>query len=83
MIGKAEPAAVRLPYHAIAKTGVAFRQETIRSIDPERKRAITDQGAYEGDVLVDTLGADLDPAATPGLSTGPTSSIPSPAGTGA
>jgi len=67
MFGKAEPAAVRLPYHTIAKPGVAFRQATIRAIDPERKRAITDQGTYEGDVLVVALGADLDPAATPGL----------------
>ena len=67
MFGKQEPAAAHLPYRAIAKPGVAFRQETILSIDPERKRAVTDQGAYEGDVLVVTLGADLDPAATPGL----------------
>jgi sulfide:quinone oxidoreductase len=67
MFGKQEPAAVRLPYRAIAKPGVEFRREVIRSIDPERKRAVTDRGTYEGDVLVVALGADLDPAATPGL----------------
>jgi sulfide:quinone oxidoreductase len=67
MFGKQEPAAVRLPYSAIVKPGVEFRQESILSIDPERKRAVTDQGSYEGDVLVVALGADLDPAATPGL----------------
>ena len=67
MFGKQEPAAVRLPYRAIAKPGVEFRQETILSIDPERKRAVTDHGTYEGDVLVVALGADLDPSATPGL----------------
>jgi sulfide:quinone oxidoreductase len=67
MFGKAEPAAVRLPYRAIAKPGVEFLQEAIRSIDPERKRAVTDRGTYEGDVLVVALGADLDPSATPGL----------------
>lgn len=67
MFGKAEPAAVRLPYRAIVKPGVEFRQETIRAIDPERKRVVTDRGAYEGDALVITLGADLDPSATPGL----------------
>src|SRR5215207_5338443 len=67
MFGKAEPAAVRLPYRAIAKPGVEFRQEAILSIDPERKRAVTDRGTYEGDVLVVALGADLDPSATPGL----------------
>src|SRR4051812_541124 len=52
MFGKAEPAAVRLPYRTIAKAGVDFRQETIVSIDPERKRAVTDRGAYEADILV-------------------------------
>jgi sulfide:quinone oxidoreductase len=67
MFGKQEPAAVRLPYSAIAKPGVEFRQETILSIDPERKRAVTDHGSYESDVLVVALGADYDPAATPGL----------------
>lgn len=67
MFGKVEPAAVRLPYASIAKPGVAFRQETILAIDPERKRAVTDRGEHEGDVLVVALGADYDPAATPGL----------------
>jgi sulfide:quinone oxidoreductase len=67
MFGKQEPASVRVPYRAIAKPGVTFRQETIRAIDLERKRAVTDRGSYEGDVLVVALGADLDPAATPGL----------------
>ena len=66
MFGKAEPAAVRLPYRAIAKPGVEFRQQTILAIDPERKRAVTDHDTYEGEGLVVALGADLDPAA-PGL----------------
>jgi sulfide:quinone oxidoreductase len=67
MFGKQEPAAVRLPYRAIAKPGVEFRQETILAIDPVRKSAVTDRGTYQGDVLVVALGADLDPGATPGL----------------
>jgi sulfide:quinone oxidoreductase len=67
MFGKEEPAAVRLPYSAITKPRVEFRQETVLSIDPEQKRAVTDRGSYEGDVLVVALGADLDPSATPGL----------------
>ncbi|MFL5759327.1 MAG: NAD(P)/FAD-dependent oxidoreductase [Thermomicrobiales bacterium] len=67
MFGREEPAAVRMPYRAFAKPGVKFRQETILSIDPARKRAVTDRGSYEGDVLVVALGADLDPSATPGL----------------
>jgi sulfide:quinone oxidoreductase len=67
MFGKQEPAAVRIPYRAIAKPGVTFCRETILEIDPDRKRAVTDRGTYEGDALVVALGADLDPAATPGL----------------
>src|SRR5688500_5836252 len=41
IFGKEEPAAVRVPYDAIARPGVEFRQESIVSIDPERKRAVT------------------------------------------
>jgi sulfide:quinone oxidoreductase len=42
-------------------------QTTIRSIDPARRRVETDGGVFDGDVMVVALGADLDPAATPGL----------------
>jgi sulfide:quinone oxidoreductase len=66
-----EPAdAVRIPYREIAKPGVEFRQERVTSIDPHRRRVVTDRGSYEADVLVVALGADLDPAATPGLDEG-------------
>ena len=62
--------AVRLPYDRIAKPGVRFLRETITSIDPERRRATTDAGTHEGDVLVVALGADYDLDATPGLAEG-------------
>ena len=39
----------------------------MRSIDPIAKRVETDAGAFECEILVAALGADLDPAATPGL----------------
>jgi sulfide:quinone oxidoreductase len=67
MFGHADPQAVRVPYRAIAKPGVQFRQEAITGIDPLAKRVTTDGGAYEADVLVVALGADYDVAATPGL----------------
>ncbi len=44
-----------------------FAQETVISIDPERRRVTTDAATYEPDILVVALGADLDPAATPGM----------------
>jgi len=67
MFGRQMPAAARHPYRDIVKPGVRVLQTTVRSIDPAAKRAVTDDGTFEGDVLVLALGADLDPAATPGL----------------
>jgi sulfide:quinone oxidoreductase len=67
MFGKRTPDAVRLPYRDLATPHVRFRQETVTEIDPERRRVVTDGGAYEADVLVVALGADYDLAATPGL----------------
>lgn len=67
MFGRAEPATVQHAYACMVKPGVKFVQTTVRSIDPVAKRVATDAGAYEADVLVVALGADLDPAATPGL----------------
>jgi sulfide:quinone oxidoreductase len=68
MFGHATSEAVRVPYKAIVKSGVTFRQETITSIDPVAKRVTTDASTYDADVLVVALGADYDIAATPGLS---------------
>jgi sulfide:quinone oxidoreductase len=67
MFGRRVAGEVLHPYRDIDKPGLRFVQSTIRSIDPVAKRVDTDDGAFEGDVLVIALGADLDPAATPGL----------------
>jgi sulfide:quinone oxidoreductase len=67
MFGRRTMDDVRLPYRDIAKPSFEFRQETIVSIDAERKRVITDSGTHETDILVIALGADLAPEATPGL----------------
>jgi sulfide:quinone oxidoreductase len=67
MFGRRRLDEVRLYYRDIAKPNVEFRQETIVSIDPHTRRVETDGGAYDADILVLALGADLDPAATPGL----------------
>ena len=67
MFGKETPEAIRIPYSGFRKPGVDLRQETITSIDPVRKSVVTDRGIYEADVLVVALGADLNPAFTPGL----------------
>jgi sulfide:quinone oxidoreductase len=67
MFGRADLAGVRVPYANLHKPSVRFAQETVISIDPERRRVTTDAATYEPDILVVALGADLDPAATPGL----------------
>ena len=67
MFGKALAANVRHSYANIVKPGVRFVQSTIRSIDPTAKRVETDAGTFDADLLVVALGADLHPAATPGL----------------
>ena len=61
---------VRLPYRHLAKPGVAFRQETVLSIDPRHRRVTTDLATYDADFLVVALGADYDRAATPGFMEG-------------
>ena len=55
------------PYRDLAKPGVRFVRANVLAIDPERRRADTDAGTFDADVLVVALGADLDPGATPGL----------------
>jgi sulfide:quinone oxidoreductase len=70
MFGRKTPGAVRIPYSSLVKPGVRFRQEEIIAIDPESRRVRTTKGTYDADVLVIALGADYDPAATPGLSSG-------------
>jgi sulfide:quinone oxidoreductase len=67
MFGRERAEAVRLPYRAVAKPGVRFRQETITAIDPVSRRVTTSEGTHDSDVLVVALGADYDVGATPGL----------------
>src|SRR3954470_15230848 len=67
MFGHAKPDEVLHPYVDLVKPGVRFVSSTIRAIDPATKRVETDAGDFDADVLVVALGADLDPAATPGL----------------
>jgi len=67
MFGRVDPATVRLPYARLSKPSVRFVQERAVSIDPEHRRVTTDKSQYQPDILVIALGADLDPAATPGM----------------
>lgn len=67
MLGRRDPASVRLAYRDIAHPQVHFRQETVTAIDPAARTATTEAGTHGADILVVALGADLDLDATPGL----------------
>ena len=67
MFGRRQASEVWNSYSDINKPGVEFRQETVTSIDPTRRRVVTDAGTYDADILVVALGADYNTGATPGL----------------
>src|SRR4051812_15980217 len=67
MFGRTTADQVRHSYTDVVKPGVRFVRATITGIDPDAKIVTTDAGTFEADVLVVALGAELDPAATPGL----------------
>src|SRR5439155_6461198 len=67
MFGRTVADAVHHSYRDVVKPGVQFVQATVRSIDPDARRVETDAGPFDADILVVALGAELDPAATPGL----------------
>ena len=67
MFGRAAATDVVHPYRAIDKPGVRFVAARVESIDPITRVVTTSAGTFESDILVVALGADLDPAATPGL----------------
>jgi len=67
MFGRKDLGSVRVPYSHLDKPSVRFARETILTIDPESRRVTTDAATYDPDILVVALGADLDPAATPGM----------------
>ena len=67
LLGRQTRAEVSCPYPSFVAPGVAFRQELVVSIDPRTRHVVTSGGTYEPDILVVALGADYDPAATPGF----------------
>jgi sulfide:quinone oxidoreductase len=70
MFGRTTPDAVRHAYRDIVKPGVHVLRETVTAIDAETRSVTTDAGIHDADVLVVSLGADYDFAATPGLAEG-------------
>ena len=67
MFGRTTAEHVVHRYADMVKPGVRFVQSTVRRLDPVTKVVETDAETLVADILVVALGADLDPAATPGL----------------
>jgi sulfide:quinone oxidoreductase len=70
MFGRTSADHVAHRYADVVKPGVRFVQSTVTALDPVARRVTTDNGTFDADILVVALGADLDPAATPGLVVG-------------
>jgi sulfide:quinone oxidoreductase len=70
MFGRATADHVLHRYADVDMPGVRFVRSVVRSLDPAARRVVTDGEVLEADILVVALGADLDPAATPGLAEG-------------
>jgi sulfide:quinone oxidoreductase len=67
MFGRTTAESVLHRYEDVVKPGVHVVSAEITAIDPAARRVETTAGPFQGDALVVALGADLDPAATPGL----------------
>lgn len=67
MFGHTDAERVRLPYADVSHPGVRMVRAEVLGIDPVTRTVTVTGGELEADILVIALGADLDPAATPGL----------------
>jgi len=70
MFGRKLAADVFHPYRDLDKPGLTFVRATVHLIDPVAKHVETDSGAFDADIIVVALGAELHPSATPGLTEG-------------
>jgi sulfide:quinone oxidoreductase len=67
MFGRATEGHVEHPIKDAAHHGVRVVKATVLEIDPVKRNVVTDAGNFDADILVIALGAEVDPAATPGL----------------
>ena len=67
MFGRTDLTGVRIPYRNSTSPRSGSCTRPFVPIDPERRRVVTNDATYDPDILVVGAGADLDPAATPGM----------------
>jgi len=66
MVGRRQPTRLQRPIAELLGPGIELVRATVREIDPDRRRVVTDAGELEGDAIVVALGAQLAPEASPG-----------------
>jgi len=67
MVGKRSAASISRPLTSLARRGIEVRIGDVEHIDPERRQVRVGAETLAADYLVVALGADLHPAAIPGL----------------
>ncbi len=66
MVGRRQPARLARPIAELLNPGIEFVRATVREIDPDQRRVVTEAGELGGDAIVVALGAQLAPEASPG-----------------
>jgi len=59
-LGDIEPSAAQLPLSLLGKRGVKFVKAKVTKIDPDNRVVETDQGKFNYDYLLASLGVDFD-----------------------
>lgn len=67
LTGARTPAAISRPLARLERKGIEVVLGEIERVDPERREAVVAGRTLIGDFLIVALGAELDPAAVPGL----------------
>jgi sulfide:quinone oxidoreductase len=67
LVGYGNPADGMRDRSILERQGIEFRQEEVRSIDPEGRAVVTDSGELAAEFLVVALGAEPRPDLVPGL----------------
>ena len=68
MVGERSATSITRPLTRLARKGIEVRIGELERIDPEHRRVTVARGNLDGDFVVVSLGAELHPAAIPGLS---------------
>ena len=71
MTGTRRPDQVSRPLADLRERGITVVTEPVTALHPERLAVTAGQDTWTGDALILALGADLDPAAVPGLADEP------------